>query len=221
MEKGTLSLKTPLSQLNLTNTENVHWNLSPDELTEISLKQNLATLTSTDCLAVDTGEFTGRSPKDRFVVYDDITRDTVWWEGLNHKFDAEKFDGLYKKITEYLSNKEIYVRDAYACSHDDFRLNIRVVNELPWMNLFADNMFLRPNKEELENFVPDWSVISAPNFIADPEVDGTRQHNFAIINFTKKIIIIGGTAYTGEIKKGIYSILNYILPMELDVLTMH
>ena len=124
----------------------------------------------------------------------------------------KKYQNLYSKVTEYLKGKDVYVRDVYACADENFRLNIRVINEYPWSNLFAYNMFLRPTEEELDNFTPDWSIINVPSFVADAEIDGTRQHNFAIINFTDKNILIGGTGYTGEIKKGIFSVLNFILP---------
>ena len=124
-------------------------------------------------------------------------------------------------MLSHIENKEIWVRDCYACADPDYRLNIRVINENPWSNLFAYNMFLRPKEEELENFKPDWHIIQMPSFNADASTDGTRQHNFAVINFTRKIILIGGTGYTGEIKKGIFSILNFILPHEKHVLSMH
>ena len=124
-------------------------------------------------------------------------------------------------MVAYLQNKEVYVRDAYACADEKHRMNIRVATEFPWSNLFADNMFLRPTKEEVLNFEPEWRIVCAPGFYADPETDGTRQHNFAVLNFTKKMILIGGTAYTGEIKKGIFSVLNYVLPHDKNVLSMH
>ena len=125
------------------------------------------------------------------------------------------------KVTDYLSEKEIYVRDSYACADDDYRLNIRVINEYPWSNMFAHNMFLRPTEEELDSFDPEWTIVNAPGFKANPEEDGTRQHNFAILNFSKKIALIGGTGYTGEIKKGIFSALNFILPVYKNTLPMH
>jgi phosphoenolpyruvate carboxykinase (ATP) len=115
----------------------------------------------------------------------------------------------------------VWVRDAYACADPAYRLNIRVINENPWSNLFAHNMFLRPEEHELENFEPEWHIIQAPGFKADPAVDGTRQHNFAVLSFTHKTILIGGTGYTGEMKKGIFSVLNYILPHDKNVLSMH
>ncbi|MDP6909613.1 MAG: phosphoenolpyruvate carboxykinase (ATP), partial [Flavobacteriales bacterium] len=146
---------------------------------------------------------------------------TVWWGDINKRITPEKFDQLQAKLTSYLQNREVYVRDSYVCADPNHRLNIRVATELPWSNLFTHNLFLRPTKEEVENFKPDWRIICAPGFYANKEVDGTRQHNFAILNFTKKMIIIGGTGYTGEMKKGIFSVLNFVLPHEKNVLSMH
>ena len=136
---------------------------------------------------------------------------------------AQKFNiKLKKKVLNYLGQQdEIWVRDAYACASPEHRINIRVINENPWSNLFAYNMFLRPTEKELENFTPEWHIIQAPGFKADPAVDGTRQHNFAVVSFTHKTILIGGTGYTGEMKKGIFTILNYILPQQKNVLSMH
>lgn len=200
---------------------NIRYQLEPEQLHDIAIEKGQGVETSTGALAVNTGEFTGRSPQDRFIVRDAITEDKVWWSHINIPFDTDKFDSLYNKVTEYLSNKEVFVRDCYACADDDYKLNIRVVNEYPWSNQFASNMFLRPTKEELKNFESEWTVINAPGFMANPEVDGTRQHNFAILNFTKKIALIGGTGYTGEIKKGIFSALNFILPVYKNTLPMH
>jgi len=198
-----------------------HYQLSPEELHQITLDNNQGVEAATGALAVNTGEFTGRSPKDRFLVKDEETEDKVWWGDINIPFDAEKFDALYDKVADYLSEKDVYVRDSYACADENYRLNIRVINEYPWSNLFAYNMFLRPEESELENFKEDWIVLNAPGFQADPEVDGTRQPNFSILNFSKKIALIGGSAYTGEIKKGIFSALNFIMPHQKNVLSMH
>ena len=214
-----VSIKS-LEDLRITEV-NANWNLSPEKLTEISLTKNYATMANSGAISINTGEFTGRSPKDRFVVKDSTTENAVWWGDVNIPFSSEQYNTLYNKVTEYLKGKDIYVRDVYACADENFRLNIRVINEYPWSNLFAYNMFLRPTEEELNNFTPDWSIINVPSFMADAEIDGTRQHNFAIINFTDKNILIGGTGYTGEIKKGIFSVLNFILPHEKNVLSMH
>ncbi len=199
----------------------VNYQLSSQELHNETLAKGQGRQASNGALAVNTGEFTGRSPKDRFIVEDDITRDRVWWGDINIPFSPEKFDALYEKITGYLSEKEVYVRDCYACADDNYRLNIRVINEYPWSNMFAYNMFLRPEESELDGFDPEWVIVNAPGFHAVPEVDGTRQHNFAILNFTRKIAIVGGTGYTGEIKKGIFSALNFILPVYRNTLPMH
>ena len=199
----------------------VKYQLSSEELHEETLQKGQGTEASSGALAVNTGEFTGRSPKDRFIVKDDVTRDKVWWGNINIPFPPNMFDALYDKVTNYLSEKEVYVRDSYACAEEDYKLNIRVITETPWSNMFAHNMFLRPTEEELANFDPEWLIVNAPGFMADPEIDGTRQHNFAILNFSKKIALIGGTGYTGEIKKGIFSALNFILPVDKNTMPMH
>jgi len=200
---------------------NVLYQYSSDELHDLCIKDGQGIEASSGALAVKTGEFTGRSPKDRFIVKDEKTKDLVWWGDVNIPFEADKFDALYHKMTSYLSNKTLFVRDAYACADENYKLNIRVINEYAWSNLFAYNMFLRPTKEELKQFSPEWTIINAPSFMANAEEDGTRQHNFAILSFTKKVILIGGTGYTGEIKKGIFSALNFLLPVEQNVLPMH
>ena len=201
--------------------DNINYQLSPDELHDITLEKGMGKEASSGALAVDTGEFTGRSPLDRFIVKDSVTEDKIWWGNINIPFDGDRFDKLYDKVIHYLNSKELYVRDSYACADSDYKMNIRVINEYPWSNMFAYNMFLRPTEEELENFNPEWTVINAPGFKADAAVDGTRQHNFAILNFTRKIALIGGTGYTGEIKKGIFSALNFILPVYKNTLPMH
>jgi len=220
-EYGVRAEGATVADLGLKNVAAAFWNLTPAELVEETLLNGQGALTDTGALAVDTGEFTGRSPKDRFVVCDENTENSVWWGDINIKFTQENFDKLHAKVAAYLQNKEVYVRDCYACADPKHRLNIRVATEYPWSNLFANNLFLRPTQDELKDFAPDWKIICAPGFYADPAVDGTRQHNFAILNFTKKMILIGGTAYTGEIKKGIFSVLNYVLPHERNVLSMH
>ncbi|MEM5539084.1 phosphoenolpyruvate carboxykinase (ATP) [Olleya sp. AS48] len=209
-----------LEQYGIKNAQ-VKYQLTPDQLQEETLEKGQGKVASSGALAVNTGEFTGRSPMDRFIVKDSITEDKVWWGNINIPFDADKFQKLYDKVTDYLSNKEVFVRDSFACADEDYKLNIRVINEYPWSNMFAYNMFLRPTEEELKDFTPEWTVVNAPGFMADPQVDGTRQHNFAILDFTRKIALIGGTGYTGEIKKGIFSALNFILPVYKNTLPMH
>ena len=219
-ETGKRAKHATISDLGIKNAI-VHWNLSPEELAKIAVKKGQATITSSGAININTGEFTGRSPMDRFIVKDLISENSVWWGNVNLPFDEYKFNKLHEKVLEYLCEKELFVRDAYACADKNHRMNIRVVNEYAWSNMFAYNMFLRPTDEEINNFDPEWTILNAPGFMADAKIDGTRQHNFAILNFTKKIILIGGTGYTGEIKKGIFSALNFILPHHKNVLPMH
>jgi len=219
MIKSTATLPD-LSYLQLDRAGNVFYQLTPAELIEAALLRKEGVLADTGALAIDTGEFTGRSPKDRFIVEDNITRDTVWWGKVNLKFDAARFDDLLYKLTNYLAGKDIFVRDSSACASEKYHMGIRVITETAYQNLFAYHLFLRPEIKDAA-MQPEWTIIAAPGFVADPATDGTRQHNFSIINFTKKMILIGGTGYTGEIKKGIFSVLNFILPHNKKVLSMH
>ena len=213
--------KISLEEYGITST-NTHYNLSSEELTKICLEKNIGKLSNSGALSVDTGEFTGRSPKDRFIVKDNITKDQVWWDGnINLPFSSDKFDRLHKKVVDYLSKKELYVRDAFSGADKDYQVPIRVITELPWVSLFTFNMFIRPTEEELHNFSPEWVVLQAPSFMAVADEDGTRQHNFSIINFTKKVVLIGGSGYTGEVKKGVFSVMNFILPVDKKTFPMH
>lgn len=210
-------LKPDLGYLNL-NSDRALYQLNVAELVEEALKNGEGTLADSGALAIDTGRFTGRSPKDRFIVCDEVTEKTVWWGDINIKFDPRNFDTLFEKITKHLNRNDFYVRDAYACADERYKTTIRVVTETAYQNLFANNLFLRPEADGIND--PEWTIIAAPSFLADPLVDGTRQSNFSILNFTKKMILIGGSGYTGEIKKGIFSVLNFILP-ERHILSMH
>jgi phosphoenolpyruvate carboxykinase (ATP) len=209
-------------QIGLPVNTGIHYQLSPEALIEQAVLRGQGVLNNTGALCIKTGKFTGRSPQDKFIVKDEITQDTVHWNNFNIAIEEHYFLQLKTKVLNYLGQQEdIWIRDAFACADQQYRLNIRVINENPWSNLFAYNMFLRPEENELANFQPDWHIIQAPGFKADPAVDGTRQENFAIVSFKHKTILIGGTGYTGEMKKGIFSVLNYILPQEKNVLSMH
>jgi phosphoenolpyruvate carboxykinase (ATP) len=200
----------------------IHYQLPAEVLTEQTLARQQGELNNTGALCVYTGRFTGRSPKDKFIVKDGSTSKYVHWNNFNISIDEAYFAKLHRKLANHLSAaKEIWVRDCYACADAAYRLKIRVINEDPWSNLFANNMFLRPSAEELDNFLPDWYVLQAPSFLAEPIEDGTRSQHFAIISFRHKTILIGGTGYTGEIKKGIFTVLNYLMPIEEQVLSMH
>src|SRR5690606_38197986 len=220
IENGIKNATADLAQIGIRPAV-AHWNLSPEKLTEQTIALGQGVLNSAGALCVNTGKFTGRSPKDKFTVKDAITENTVDWGDVNIPFAPEAFDKLYDKVVAYLEGKEIWVRDAYACADPKYRLNIRVVNEAPWANLFCNDLFLRPTEAEIADFTPEWHIIQVPSFLADPATDGTRQGNFTIVNFTRKVILIGGSAYTGEMKKGIFGVLNFILPHEHNVLSMH
>jgi phosphoenolpyruvate carboxykinase (ATP) len=198
-----------------------HWNLSPEALTEASIKQGQGVLSDQGALCIRTGEFTGRSPKDKFIVKDEITTKTVDWNDINQPISEFHFKGLLKKMLAFAEDQSLYIQDVYACADQRYRLNVRVVAQFPWSCQFAHNMFKNPDAQELNDFKPEWTILCLPEFMADAKIDGTRQHNFTIVNFTEKVVLIGGSGYTGEIKKSIFSVLNYTLPLHEDVLSMH
>lgn len=220
------TIAEPKTTLNLNsyglNNVNAHWNLSPEALQEITINKGMGTETENGTLCINTGKFTGRSPKDRFLVKDNYTKDKVWWGRINKPITPEQFDVLYNEVTNYLSEKDVYVRDGYVCAHPEYQMNVRTITEYPWSNYFVKNMFLRFNDAELENFKEEWLVLCAPGYTApNPKAMGLSDGNFSILNFTKKIALVAGSAYTGEMKKGIFSALNLILPVEKEVLPMH
>lgn len=220
----TVSKRPKNANLSKYGLENVtaHWNLDGETLQKITVENGMGTETENGTLCVNTGKFTGRSPKDRFLVKDDYTKNKVWWGRINKPLDPENFDKLHGEITRYMSGKDLYIRDAYVCAYPEYRMNVRTITEYPWSNFFIKNMFLRLNEDELADFEEDWLVLCAPGYEAEnPEAFGIRAGNFSILNFTKKIALVGGSAYTGEMKKGIFSALNLILPIEKNVLPMH
>ncbi|MBE2229722.1 MAG: phosphoenolpyruvate carboxykinase (ATP) [Chitinophagaceae bacterium] len=223
MSVPVMNFKAPqLLRIGLQHTDSIRYQLSPDELIRDTIRLGEGELNDTGALVIRTGEFTGRSPKDKYTVRDEITTETVHWNEFNIPMDEKYFDSIFDRVTRYLNQlPEIWVRDCYACADPRYRLSVRVVNEKPWTNLFVYNMFLRPAEEELPDFSPDWHVLSAPGLRLNPDECGTRQHNAAVVSFKHKMILIAGTGYTGETKKGIFTILNYILAQEKGVLPMH
>ncbi|WP_422107018.1 phosphoenolpyruvate carboxykinase (ATP) [Winogradskyella sp.] len=200
----------------------IHYQLAPKELQAITVEKGMGKETLNGTLAINTGKFTGRSPEDRFLVKDDYTKDRIWWGTSNKAIAPEHFDFLQSEIEKYLSGKEVFVRDGYVCADPNYKMNVRTVTEYPWSNMFIYNMFLRPTDEELNNFEEEWLVLCAPGYeCPNHEAHGLRQGNFSILNFTKKIALVAGSAYTGEMKKGIFTALNFILPVEKNVLPMH
>ncbi|TNE61388.1 MAG: phosphoenolpyruvate carboxykinase (ATP) [Bacteroidetes bacterium] len=222
-EVGFRNPAASLDTIGVTGYKTAYWNLTPEELIEHTIVKGMGQLADSGALAISTGKFTGRSPEDRFIVEDDITRTEVDWGKVNKPFDPAKFDQLWDKVCAYVRDKELYVRDVKANASENplYHMRIRVITEYPWSNQFAYNMFRRPSQEELQTFDPNWTVLCAPGFLADPAVDGTRQGNFAIVNVAKKRLLIGGTGYTGEIKKGIFSVINFVLPTRGHALPMH
>jgi len=199
----------------------VHWNLEPPEIYEHALINSEAHLTNKGVLRVLTGQYTGRSPKDKFVVEEPSSQDKIWWGEINQPVTSDVFDHMYRKVVDHLSiQRNLYVIDAFCGTDKDYRLPVRVVSEKAYHAIFAWNMFVRPTEEERANHVPEFTVLAAPSLIARPDVDGTRTGTFIGVDISKKLIIIVGTMYSGEVKKGIFSIMNYLLP-ERGVMPMH
>src|SRR3954463_8152547 len=204
----------------LAQQKNVHRNLFPAELVQHSIRRGEAKLASNGALVGETAPFTGRTPKDKFIIRDDRTESTVAWGGFNHEFSPEKFDALYDRVIEYLQGKELFVQDLFAGADPKYRLPIRVINQYAWHNLFVRDLFVRPSEEELKSHHAEFTIVSAPEFQADPERDGTNSGAFILVNFTRGIVLIGGTKYAGEMKKSIFGVMNFLLP-ERNVFPMH
>ncbi|MBI5975701.1 phosphoenolpyruvate carboxykinase (ATP) [Staphylococcus canis] len=199
-----------------------HFQLTTTELYNKILKRDEAELTEFGAINAKTGEYTGRSPKDKFIVDNPQVKDDIDWGTINQPISEEKFLNLYYQVIEYLDQKdELFVFNGYAGSDKDSQLELTVVNEFAWHNLFAQNMFIRPSSiEEARKIRSDFTIISAPTFKANPEKDGTRSETFVIVSFKHKIVLIGGTEYAGEMKKSIFSVMNYLLPQR-DIMSMH
>ena len=212
--------KHNLDYLGLKNTEKAMWNLNPAELYEQAIQNGEAKLTNKMALLVETGQYTGRSPQDRFLVEESSTKNDIDWNSINRPVSEKVFNQLHKKLAAYMDGKKMYVKDLYAGADPAYRLNVRVVSEVAYHGLFAHNMFINPSDEELKTHEPGFTVMAAPSFKADPEVDGTRTGTFIFCNFAKKLILIGGTMYSGEVKKGIFAVMNYLLPKQ-NVMAMH
>ncbi|MDM5229987.1 phosphoenolpyruvate carboxykinase (ATP) [Lysinibacillus pakistanensis] len=200
---------------------NINVQLSVPQLAEKATSRGEAMLTVDGAVRAETGKYTGRSPKDKYTVEEESTKDKIDWGKVNQPISSEVFDNLYVKVVKYLKERdELFVFKGFAGADKDSQLSIQVINEYAWHNLFAHQLFIRPTEEELASHVADFTVISAPNFKADPAVDGTASETFIIVSLEKKTILIGGTEYAGEIKKSIFGIMNYLLPQQ-GILSMH
>ena len=196
-----------------------HYNLSPASLVEHSIRRGEARLASNGSIVGYTNR-TGRSPKDKFLVKDALTADKVAWGAVNQPFDPDKFDALYDRVMEHLRGRELYVQDLFCGADPAYRLPIRVINEYAWHNLFVRQLFLRPSAAELKQHHAEFTVISAPEFKPDPKRDGVNSDVFVVLNFARKTVLIGGTSYAGEMKKSIFSVMNFLLPQR-NVFPMH
>src|SRR3954470_8288697 len=216
-----MSTGTVISELEqLLEGRKVHRNLKPNDLTEYTLERKEAVLASNGAVVAETGKRTGRSPKDRFIVKDATTASTVDWGTTNQAFDPEKFEALLTRLVAYLKGKDIFVQDLFAGADPKYRMPVRFINEYAWHNLFVRQLFVRPSESELKHHVPEFTVVCAPGFLADPKRDGTNSEVFILLDFTRKIVLIGGTQYAGEMKKSIFAAMNYALPGR-DVFPMH
>lgn len=209
-----------LQTIGLEQTGRAYWNLRPAQLVDEAIRRYEAGLSDTGALVARTGKRTGRSPKDKFVVREPSSEQHIAWGDVNRPFEPAKFDALRARVLEHLRTRDLFVQDLYGGAHPQHRLNVRVVTEYAWHSLFARQLFIRPPLEATAEHTPDFTVISAPNFLADPARDGTTSETFILLNFAQKMVLIGGTAYAGEIKKSIFTVLNYLLPLK-GVLSMH
>jgi len=209
-----------LNELGIKTNGTAFWNLSAPVLYEHTIRRGEGWLGDGGALIVRTGHHTGRSPNDKFIVDEPKTSDDIWWGKVNVATTPERFERLHGKIAAYLQSRDLYVQDLYAGAATNYRLPIRVVSESPWHALFARNMFIRPGADDLGDFLPSFTVLHAPYLEADPARDGTNSGSFIMLDFSRRLVLIGGTIYAGEIKKSVFSILNYLLPAQ-GVLPMH
>lgn len=212
--------KFGIEELGIKNAGTVYWNLNTPTLYEHIIKRGEGLVCHLGPVAVRTGSYTGRLPKDRFIVKEKISDEKIWWGKYNQAFDEEKFNLLFLRVLAYIQGRDLYVQDCYAGAHERFSLPIRVITECAWHSFFGRNMFVRPKWLNYSDHKPEFTVLQLPNFKANPEFDGTPSEAFIILNFSRKLVLIGGTAYAGEIKKSIFSVLNYFLP-QMNVLSMH
>jgi phosphoenolpyruvate carboxykinase (ATP) len=202
----------------------VYWDLSTPHLVEHTIRRGEGVIAHQGPTVVSTVPYTGRSPKDKFIVREETTEKDIWWGEVNHPIETEVYEALYDRVTEYLGQQDLYLQDVYAAADPQYRLAVRVITESPWHAHFCRNMFRLPrtyeHDDEIEPFMPDFTIVHAPNFKAVPERDGTRSEVFIMISFVHKVLLIGGSTYMGEMKKSVFSVMNYLLP-KAGVLSMH
>src|SRR5581483_7675469 len=205
---------------NLATSDRAKRNLAVPELVEESLRRSESTLSAKGALCVTTGKYTGRSPNDKFTVDEPSSHDNIAWGKVNKPISREAFDKVYDRVLAYLADRDVFVFDGFVGADPDYRLPSRVINEFAWHNIFVRQLFIRPTAQELESHNPQFTVIGAPGFKADPVTDGTHSEAFILVSFEKRVVLIGGTHYAGEMKKSLFSVMNYLLPQK-GVMTMH
>ena len=210
-----------LSEIGVKNINNIFYNLSTPALYEQAIRRREAMISHLGPIITRTGQHTGRSPNDKFIVKEPSSEKNIWWGKVNVEMDEVSFDRIYAKMMAYIQNKDLYIQDCYAGADPEYKLPVRIITETAWHNLFARNMFILPEKDdELLNHEPGFTVIQMPSLQANPELDNTNSPVFVVVSFSKKLVLIGGTSYAGEIKKSIFSVLNYLLPLK-GVMSMH
>ena len=209
-----------LEKQGIRNVSTVFWNLSTPMLVEEAIRRREGRLAHLGPLVVRTGQHTGRSPNDKFIVQEPSSKDKVWWGKVNRAMNLEQYEILHRRMLAYLQGRDLFIQDCFAGADTAYRLPIRIITETAWHSLFARNMFIQASPEELAGHNPQFTVINAPHFHAIPEVDGTRSEVFVVLDFRNKLVLIGGTEYAGEIKKSVFTILNYLLPQQ-NILSMH
>ena len=220
-QAGSVRGEYGLDNLGLNNLRKAYWNLPMEALYEESIFRGEANISRMGPLVVNTGTHTARAAGDKFVVREATSEENIWWGQYNKPFSVEKFDALFARMLGYFQGRDVFIQDCFGGADPDYRLPIRIVTELAWHSLFVRNMFIKPQTaEEYRRHVPEFTIICAPGFKASPQIDQTPNETFIVLNFAKKLCIIGNTAYAGEIKKSIFTLLNYLLPLQ-DVMTMH
>lgn len=220
-EAGHAKGSVDLEYLGIKNINNVYWNLTTPALYEQIIRRREGVIGHLGPVIVRTGSFTGRSPNDKFIVKEPTTDGHIHWGSVNRPFAEENFERIHHRLLAYLQGNDVFVQDCYAGADERYRIPVRVITEYAWHNLFVRNMFIRIRSlEEYQKFKPEFTIINLPKFHAVPDLDGTRSEAFVLVNYAKKLVLIGGTSYAGEIKKSVFSILNYLLPHK-RVMAMH